>query len=94
MVLDAWYYTRAAGTDVVHEATTGWIPTAARGVDLQGVVIKYWGSVVTAATGIQVDWYTGIQVDFILVFSNTWGSFILLFIFLCHSHILFIYCAP
>ena len=38
-------------------------PTAARGVDLQGVVIKYWGSVVTAATGIQVDWYTGIQVD-------------------------------
>ena len=59
-VLEAWYYTRAAGTDVIHGATTGWIPTAARGVDLQGVVIKYWGSVVTAATGIQVDWYTGI----------------------------------
>ena len=89
MVQEAWYYTRVAGTDVVHEATTGWIPTAARGVDLQGVVIKYWGSVVTAATVIQVDWYTGI-----LVFSNTWGSFILLFISFCHSHILFIYCAP
>ena len=68
-VLEAWYYTRAAGTDVVQGATTGWIPTAARGVDLQGAVIKYWGSVVTAATGIlvfflvtgiQVDWYTGI----------------------------------
>ena len=44
-------------------ATTGWIPTAARGVDLQGVVIKYWGSMMTAATGIQMDWYTGIQVD-------------------------------
>ena len=41
-------------------AATGWIPTAARGVSLQGVVIKYWGSVVTAATGIQVDWYTGV----------------------------------
>ena len=67
MVQEAWYYTRAAGTDVVHGATTGWIPTAARGVDLQGVVIKYWGSVVTAATGIQVDWYTGIQVDWYTV---------------------------
>ena len=63
MVQEAWYYTRVAGTDVVHGAMTGWIPTAARGVDLQGVVIKYWGSVVMAATGIQVDWYTGIQVD-------------------------------
>ena len=60
MVLGAWYYTRVAGTDVVHWATTGWIPTAARGVDLQGVVINYWGSVVTAETGIQVDWDTGI----------------------------------
>ena len=60
MVQEAWYYTRVAGTDVVHGSTTGWIPTAARGVDLQGVVIKYWGSVVTAATGIQVDWYTGV----------------------------------
>ena len=67
--LEAWYYTRAAGTDVIHGAMTGWIPTAARGIDLQGVVIKYWGSVVTAATGIlvfflvtgiQVDWYTDI----------------------------------
>ena len=25
VVLEAWYYTRAAGTDVVHGATTGWI---------------------------------------------------------------------
>ena len=68
MVLEAWYYTRAARTDVIHEAMTSWIPKAARGVDLQGVVIKYWGSVVTAATGIQVDWYTGI------LFS-TWGFY-------------------
>ena len=39
--LEAWYYTRAAGTDLVHRATTGSISTAARGVDIQGVVIKY-----------------------------------------------------
>ena len=39
-VLEAWYYTRAAGTYLVHGATTGWIPTAARGVDLQGAVIN------------------------------------------------------
>ena len=32
MVLGAWYYTRAAGTDVVHVAVT----TAARGVESQG----------------------------------------------------------
>ena len=36
MVLEAWYYTRAAGTDVVHEAMT----TAARGVDIQGADIN------------------------------------------------------
>ena len=72
MVQEAWYYTRTAGTDVVHGATTGWIPTAARGVDLQGVVIKYWGSVVTAATGIQVDWYTGIQVEWYTGIQVDW----------------------
>ena len=56
-VLDAWYYTRAAGTDLVHGATTGSISAAARGVDIQGVVIKYWGSV-----GDGSDWYTGVLV--------------------------------
>ena len=56
-VLEAWYYTRVAGTDVVHGVTTGLISTAARGVDIQGVVIKYWGSV-----GDGSDWYTGVLV--------------------------------
>ena len=82
MVQEAWYYTRAAGTDVVHRATTGWIPTAARGVDLQGVVIKYWGSVVTAATGIQVVWYTGIQVDWYTGVLQHLGFFYFTFYFL------------
>ena len=63
-ILEAWYYTRAAGTDVVHEVTTGWIPTAARGVDLRGAVIKYWGSV-----GDGSDWYTGILV----FLKHKWG---------------------
>ena len=63
VILEAWYHTRTAGTDVVHGATTACIPTAARGIDLQGAVIKYWGSMVTAATGIQVGWYTGILSD-------------------------------
>ena len=36
MVLGAWYYTRAAGTDVVHVAMT----TAARGVESQGADIN------------------------------------------------------
>ena len=88
MVQEAWYYTRAVGIDVVHGATTFWIPTAARGVDLQGVVIKYWGSVVTAVTGIQVDWYTGIQVDWytgvlstlgVLLFHSLFPSVIVIF---------------
>ena len=35
VVLVAWYYTRAAGTDVVHVAMT----TAARGVESQGADI-------------------------------------------------------
>ena len=65
MVLEAWYYTRAAGTDLVHWATTGSISTAARGIDIQGVVINYWGAWVTAATGILVYWYTGILVYFL-----------------------------
>ena len=40
MVLEAWYHTRAAGTDVVHGAMTGSISTAARGVDIQGADIN------------------------------------------------------
>ena len=63
VVLEAWYYTREAGTDLVHGATTGSISTAARGVDIQGVVIKYWGSVGDGSdwyTGALVYWYTGI----------------------------------
>ena len=62
-VLEAWYYTRAAGTDVVHGATTGLISMAARGVDIQGLVIRYWGSVGDGSdwyTGVKVYWYTGI----------------------------------
>ena len=39
-VLGAWYYTRAAGTYLVHGAMTGWISTAARGVDIQGADIN------------------------------------------------------
>ena len=54
MVLDAWYYTRAVGTDVVHGATTGSISTAASGVDIQGGVINTGVAWVTAATGILV----------------------------------------
>ena len=61
-VLEAWYYTRAAGTDVIHGATTGWIPTAARGIDLQGTVINTGVAWVTAATGILVYRWTGILV--------------------------------
>ena len=56
-VLEAWYYTRAAGTEVVHGATTGSISTAARVVDIQGAVIKTGVAWVTAATGILVYWY-------------------------------------
>ena len=62
MVLEAWYPTRAAGTDVVHGAMTGWIPTAARGIDLQGVVINTGVAWVTAVTGILVYMWTGILV--------------------------------
>ena len=62
MVLGAWCYTRAAGTEVVHRATTGSISTAARGVDIQGAVINTGVAWVTAATGILVYWYTGILV--------------------------------
>ena len=39
---------------MVHGATTGWIPTSARGVDLQGAVINTGVAWVTAATGILV----------------------------------------
>ena len=49
MVLEAWYYTRAAGTDVVHSAIT----TAARGVESQAL---------TSILGQRGDgsyWYTG-----------------------------------
>ena len=67
VVLEAWYYTRAAGTDVVHGATTGWIPTAARGVDLQGAVINTWGSV-----GDGSDWYTGGLVYWYFL-KHKWG---------------------
>ena len=57
VVLEAWYYTRAAGTEVIHVATTGSISTAARGVDIQGAVINTIGSV-----GDGSNWYTGILV--------------------------------
>ena len=56
VVLEAWCYTRAAGTEVIHVATTGSIPTAARGVDIQRRCHQYQGSV-----GDGSDWYTGIQ---------------------------------
>ena len=36
LILEAWYYTRAAGTDVVHVVMT----TAARGVESQGADIN------------------------------------------------------
>ena len=36
---------------------TGSISTVARGVDIQGVVIRYWGSV-----GDGSDWYIGVLV--------------------------------
>ena len=62
MVLEAWYYTRAAGTDVVHGAMTGSISTAARGIDIQGAVLNTGVAWVTAATGILVYWCTGILV--------------------------------
>ena len=38
VVLGAWYYTRAAGTKVIHVATT----MAARGDDSQGADINLW----------------------------------------------------
>ena len=38
VVLGAWYYIRAAGTDVVHVAMT----TAARGDDSWGADISWW----------------------------------------------------
>ena len=47
---------------MVHWATTDWIPTAARGVDLQGAVINTGVEWVTAATGILVYRWTGILV--------------------------------
>ena len=57
VVLEAWCYTREAGTEVIHVATTGSIPTAARGVDIQRRCHQYQGSV-----GDGSDWYTGILV--------------------------------
>ena len=56
MVLEAWCYTRAAGTEVIHVAATGSVQTAARGVDIQGRCHQYQGS-----AGDGSDWYTGIQ---------------------------------
>ena len=77
VVLEAWCYTRAAGTEVIHVAatgfqgipdcvarykfpqnmaTTGSIPTAARGVDTKGLRHQYQGSVVDGS-----DWNTGAQ---------------------------------
>ena len=77
MVLEAWCYTRAAGTEVIHVAatgfqgipdcvtrykfpqnmaTTGSIPTAARGVDTKGLRHQYQGSMVDGS-----DWNTGAQ---------------------------------
>ena len=49
MVLEAWYYTRAAGTDVVHVAMT----TAARGVESQALTS------ILGQRGDGSDWYTG-----------------------------------
>ena len=46
---------------MVHGVTTGWIPTAARGVDLRGAVINTGVAWVTAANGLLVYWYTGIS---------------------------------
>ena len=43
VVLEAWCYTRAAGTEVVHGATTGSIPTAAMGVDIKRRCHQYQG---------------------------------------------------
>ena len=77
MVLEAWCYTRAARTEVIHVAATGFqgipdcvarykfpqntattesIPTAARGVDTNGLRHLYQGSV-----GDGSDWNTGAQ---------------------------------
>ena len=77
VVLEAWCYTRAAGTEVIHVAatgfqgipgcvtrykfpqnmaTTGSIPTAARGVDTKGLRHLYQGSVVDGS-----DWNTGVR---------------------------------
>ena len=77
VVLEAWYYTRAAGTEVIHLAATGFqgipdcvaqykfpqsmattesIPTAARGVNTNGLRHLYQGSVVDGS-----DWNTGAQ---------------------------------
>ena len=48
VVLEAWYYTRAAGTDVVHLAMT----TAARGVKSQALTS------ILGERGDGSDWYT------------------------------------
>ena len=77
VVLGAWCYTRAAGTEVIHVAATGFqgipdcvarykfpqnmattrsIPTAARGVDTEGLRHLYQGSVVDGS-----NWNTGAQ---------------------------------
>ena len=77
VVLEAWCYTSAAGTEVIHVAatgfqgipdcvaryrfpqnmaTTGSIPTAARGVDTKRAPSSIQGSVVDGS-----DWNTGVQ---------------------------------
>ena len=61
MVLGAGCYTRAAGIEVIHVATTGSISTAARGVDIQGAVINTRVAWATAATGILVYWYVKVH---------------------------------
>ena len=57
VVQGAWCYTRAAGPEVIHVVTTGSIPTAARGVDIQRRRHQYQGSV-----GDGSGWYTGMLV--------------------------------
>ena len=79
VVLGAWCYTRAAGTEVVHVATTGSISTAARGVDIQGAVINTMGSVGDGSdwlywyTGVLVYWYTGVLVYWYTGIQSTQG---------------------
>ena len=96
MVLEAWCYTRAAGTEVIHVATTGSILTAARSVDIQGAVINTRVVWVTAATGILVYWYTGILVYWYTGVLVYWylkytGSHNIHFVYtLCHCFDLFI----